>query len=326
MHPRSITILSILLSIAIMVSCGQDRRYPLSDEAKQQIALLPAEAGIIGYTNIKRLHNAEFTSSLVDSIKNEITHHEEFEEFIKETGLDPQQDIEEVFFALNPPGEAEEPSGLFLATGNFQPKKIIDFINKKKKRSILEKETYLDYQIYYDDDKQTGFSFVDQSMLVVGNLVRLKSVLDQIKNKSAQLAVDKALLAKIEKLPYNKGSWIIVNAYVLKEQLAKKEIKQLRGLASLNHINFSLDITDKFYFAGQGKFSDTEKAKLFEEAIKGFIATAKLTVSDDRNVIDIINEIDVEAKDTQVNIEFQISEPDAKKLLSKRKKLTKKLI
>jgi hypothetical protein len=72
-------------------------------------------------------------------------------------------------------------------------------------------------------------------------------------------------------------------------------------------------------FHALGQFEDAEKAGLFRDAMKGFVATAKLSMSEDRDAIDILNKIKIDTKKDEVVIQFKMSQEDIDKLKEKRK-------
>jgi hypothetical protein len=104
-----------------------------------------------------------------------------------------------------------------------------------------------------------------------------------------------------------------MDASLITAELKKKDIKKFKSLESLKSINLSLDLTEKFKFFGESSFSSDEQAELFYDAIKGFIAAGKLSTSDDREIVDILNSITVnnEGEEVTINIEFTKEEIEA---------------
>ena len=75
-------------------------------------------------------------------------------------------------------------------------------------------------------------------------------------------------------------------------------------------------------FAGEGEFADAENAELFHDAVKGALAAAKLSMSGDREAVDVLNKIEIKIKGSRVVVNSQINKADVDKLVAKRDELT----
>lgn len=325
MQIRFLAVLSVLLMVGLFSNCGPEREAALSTQMKEQIALLPQDAGAYGYVNIQRLHKANFARFFVDSMKQQLTESAEFETFVAETGLDPEKDIHEAYFALMVNDNHKKPLGLVVAGGSFDSEKIIGFLKEKDEHQKLQEEKAGAHTLYVIADKHMTFCFYNSETLIGGARDLVIKWLEGRDSKGAKAAISPALLDDLNRLKYKQGMWLSVNPETWKTKIKNTDLKKFNGLKSLTDLGFSLDITDKIKFFAKGDFDDKEKAKLFEEAIRGFIAAGKLSVSDDRDVIDILNNIRVETKDGQVTVNFKVSEKEIKQLLDKQKTLKKKM-
>ena len=325
MKTRILLLFSIMLFLTVIISCVQERKHPVSAEMESQIALLPQDAGIFGYVNIKRLSNAEFSHFFVDSAKKHIMQQGDFLEFVEQTGLDPEKDIREVYFAGKLETNGKTPPGLVVVKGEFDPEKIVSFLLEKEEHNRILKEDYKDNNLYLIEEKASAFCFANNQTLIGGGVEQVKTWLDNQHSDKVSLSGNKLLLQELENMKYKEGMWLSLNPKVWKEQLKGKRLPDFKGLDELKNLGFSLDITDKLQFSARGAFTDAERAKLFEEAIKGFVAAGKLSVSDDREVIDILNNIDVQADGSNVKVDFEINEQDAKKVIEKKKKISRKI-
>ena len=184
---------------------------------------------------------------------------------------------------------------------------------------------YKGEELFFTEEKTSGFCFADSHTLIAGNLEQVKAWIDR-RDADGNLSVNSNLISQIEAMKYNKGLWLNVIPSVWQEMLHSKDLKKFNALKSLEKVWISMDITDQVLFSAKGGFSDEENAKLFTDAFKGVIAAGKLSVSDERDVIDILNKIDVKAKGKEISIEFKLTQEDASKLLEKKKKLRRKMM
>lgn len=321
-----IKILLPLLALSLaFVSCGREQKQTLSEQMEQQISLLPQDAGVYAYVNIRRLHEASFTHDFIDSARKQILHNPEFLDLIEQTGLDPEHDIREVYFALKPGSSKGKPLGLVMADGDFDPQKITGFLMKKDKQKHILKESYKEKTLYFSKKEASGFCFFDTHTLVAGNLEQVKAWIDR-REAGGIVTKNEALLSQVKEMKYNSGMWLNVIPSAWNEMLQTKDLKKLNGLKKLQKVWVSMDIRDRILFSANGVFSNTEDAQLFKDAFKGLIAAGKLAVSDERDVVDILNKIDVQTQGKTISVEFKLGKEDARKLLEKKKKLHRKIM
>jgi hypothetical protein len=95
--------------------------------------------------------------------------------------------------------------------------------------------------------------------------------------------------------------------------------KNFKGIKNIKNGSISMDFSEQLSFYGQGECLDTEKATLLSDAIKGLLASAKLAVSDERDVVDIINKVNVQTKKEKVTVQFKMNAEEIEKLIQKRK-------
>jgi hypothetical protein len=93
------------------------------------------------------------------------------------------------------------------------------------------------------------------------------------------------------------------------------------SLESVEQVNISFRLTEQFRLDSYGNFADDEKAGLFYDALKGFVAAAKLSVSDDRSAVDILNKIKIEQDGRSVRMHFEMSQEEIRKMVDKEYKI-----
>lgn len=321
------TILSIIFIIGIVflfVSCEKvTQKLPQTMEA--QLALLPENANALGYVNVKKIHESDFVNMFLDSSNAYPFTDKEYQEFVESTGLDIRKDISEIYFAAKLGDRPNEKNGLAVIMGNFDPDKIIDYIEKEARSHTLTKGSYSDYDIYnLTEDDTVYFSFVSNTTLLVGNEDNITTWIDKSSGKSDKS--DNELMSEVDKIKYKDTAWFTMDASLITEELKKKDIKKLKSLESLKSISLSMNLVEKFKFFGESKFKSSEQAELFYDAIKGFIAAGKLSTSDDREFVDLLNSIEVKHDNDQVTINVEFSKNDVEKLLNMKDSIASEVI
>jgi len=321
------TILSFIFIsgiIFLFLGCQQvKQQIPQTMEA--QLALLPENTNALGYMNVKKIHESDFVNSFLDSSNTIPFNDKEYQAFVEATGLDVQKDINEVYFAAKLGEHRQEMDGLVVINGNFDPDKLIDYIKKESKSRTLTKDSYDDIDIYNFVEYDTiNFSFVNNATLLIGNKDNITVWIDKSSGKSEKS--QNLLLSEVDNLKYKDTAWFIMDASLITAELKKKDIKKLKSLENLKNISLSVDLGEKFKFFGESEFKSNEQAELFYDAIKGFIAAGKLTTSDDREFVDLLNSIEVNYEKEQVTINIELSKDDIEKLLQMKDSITPKLI
>ncbi|HFE63542.1 MAG TPA: hypothetical protein ENK14_03895 [Caldithrix sp.] len=328
---RFVYILSLFTLIALLISrCERERVEPVPATMEQELSLIPFEPGGTGYMNFASFRDSPFFDSFIESGKKCVFEYPDYREFVQETGFDPVKDIDEIYFALpgTLPGEHKF-SGLAVIRGTFNPKKIMAFAAKKDEHKEMETLTYKDHHLFRPEMKEVVFCFADDSHLIAGNDSLVKAWLDNFDSPEKKNALSKQFRSRLQLLQYKTGAWFTLNTAPFLEKFEAKypnhpQLKKFEGLKSIQDVNFSAKFGDDLFFNGTGVFSDREKAGLFLDALKGLIATGKLSLSSDRQAVDVLNKISVKQKGNRVLVNFKFNRDDLEKLKANKAKLSLK--
>jgi len=323
---KRISLFAILILMGIILwRCDQERVEPLSSEMVEELTLLPSTSTGIGYINIVSLRESPFFSMLKERWENRHFHSDEYQEFMKATGLDLRKDINEIYLGLVTNKMKDEPSVLMLIHGNFNQDKIMDYISQQDEDHNIEKETIEDFVLYVINKDEVAFSFVSDKRVVLGNASLMRDWLEKYKQRQ-KTQIQPELLRCIQQLKYKSGVWFIFNAEEVIQKMMEEiekhpEGSRFSGLKNIRDVNFSMRANDQLRFSGLGNFSDSENAELFRDAVKGFIATMKLSMSEDRGAVDVLNKITVKVRNNQVLMDFEMNQEDIEKLKKHKPKI-----
>lgn len=319
---KIITTLWILLFAGFLWQCAEPGRSPIAEGMKERLQILPGGTGGVGYVNINKMLNSEFLE--IQSIPNwkDKLEDDEYQEFLERTGLDIQKDVDEIYMVVSPSDGNNKPSFLAAAYGKYDEDKIIEFVREKSRTKKLIDSEYRDYKIYRAKHDKMALCFADENVLLAGNEKLLKEWLDNFTDKKH----NDVWLKKVEKVKYKSGSWFVINAREFVDEMisqidSKRRTKQLRPLRKIRDIAVSAEFNSELRFDAMGSFSDAENAELFYNAVKGLLSGAKLTLSDDREAVDIINNMEVERDGDKVHVSFSISKDEVEKLAARRHEL-----
>ena len=317
---------SLVLSLILCIwQCDTARKESLSKSMTEELALLPESAAGVGHINIQNLRESPFYQLMQDNLSRTPFHSREYQEFMEATGLDLGKDIQEIYFSVSPKKEDEKAEFLAVIRGNFDPAKIMTFISEKEEYSELVQENYQGQPFYRLDKEQLAFTFLETSRLIIGKDEMVRTWLyENSAGKKVALSAD--LEKRIRALKYKSGAWFTLDAKLLAETFSEKldrhaESHSLPTLDALQDFNFSMKADKKLWFSGIGNFSDHDKAKLFQDALKGLMAAAKLSVSEDRQAVDVLNKIGIKVKGKSVLLDFQLDKEDIDRLQAHRDKI-----
>lgn len=314
-----------LLGILIW-NCAKERPGSLSEHQKKQLALLPESAIALAYCNVEKFSKSEMRQAFKHSMFEKCFENEEYQDFITATEFDPRRDVEEIYLEILPNGKKTEKSLLAVLLGKFNKEKILTYIQERYREGEIVSEKYQGFDLYFSEHKKMALSFPNEQTLIFGKKPFVKEWLENY--QSGRKTSNHELLDQIKKLKYKNGFWFTMRADKLYQEIMEQiedhpQTKNLEALKSVQKVYFSMDANEMLYFDGTGEFSDKEKAQLFHDAIKGFLATIKLSISGERETIDIINKIKVKTRDKRIKITFTMSQEDFEKLMTGHRKIAR---
>jgi hypothetical protein len=292
-----------------------------------QLALIPTDTNILFYINLENLKKSplgeELSIELEQSIK-ENGEDQDYLEFVEETGLDLKRDVYEIWLAVAAHKDDEEAGGL-IVRGKFDRDNIIEYLKREKPHEV-EEQKYKDFEFYVFDHKDdTGMVFLNNETLVLGKSYWLRKVIDQSTNGESSILDNLVMTELMDKIPNREQFWGIMNLKGLVEKWANEIRKRgsgFKGTQSLENMEWIIlhtEIDQKAKVVLEGNFSTDEEARLLSDMLNGFKAMAKLSVSDDKEVVDMLNKIKITSDGSVLSITAKIDRDFVEKMQKKRK-------
>ncbi len=308
----------IVLVITVNMNCEREKAEPLSNTMAREIAMLPGEAPGMGYLNIREMKESPFFSIFEDKMDQDAFYSEEYREFMDATGLDIRKDIHEIYFCFFP---GESPQFLAVVLGDFRPEAIMDYVRKEMKDEEMTEESYGAYTLYGTGQQEVTVSFAGTRRLIAGNADMVKQWIDNFTSEKQEKMTTETL-ERLRTIKFKSHAWMSLQTAdmmdrIIDDMQRHTEGSRFQGLRSLQQVNFSMKLNQKLNFAGVTVFASAENASLFKEALEGWIATAKLAVSNERKAVDVLNKIDVSNWGQEVLIRFEMTPEDIRTLRSK---------
>lgn len=328
MKKRILSLMLIIALVALMFACQQDQKEPFRSEMLSQIARLPQDANFLGYFNYQQIRETPFIQLLLDSTEHAPFIDRTYQDFLDLTDFDFQKDIKDVYFAGTISGSEDEFDGLIVAFGKYNPEKIMNYVLENDKKQELTQELYAGKPLYHfkksNPKEHKIFCFVDEKTFIGGGEVPVKAWLDKL---GKEISANRELVSRLEKLPYKNHAWFTGSLETaLKKLDQEKNFHPMQGMQHLRNIDVSFKFSQELLCASSLEASNPEKASLFRDTIKGAISTAKLSVSEDRGTVDVLNKIEVKQQKNKINVTFRLTKEDVKKLIEQKKKLSRKIV
>jgi len=300
----------LLSAFALFVAgCSRSTSTSMSSSVEKHLAWIPQEVNSVAYFDVQSIRQSELGKSLEKDFDDKISRwrdDEDYKEFLEKSGFEVEKDLHSVLLGFD--GNKGEDARDFaaIATGNFDEQKIIDAIKTAHdsmayhhKRREFATETYNGKTIYVvKEDGEKACYFADTNTLVTGSKEWIQAVID---GNSADKSVQKnsAVTALLGKLRYKDQCWFVANTTAMMEKVAEElgesgDFKGTRAVKAVQNIVFSANVGSKAELYGEALCDSEDNSQLLTEAMKGALATAKLAVSDDRDAVDMLNQVDVD--------------------------------
>ncbi|MBD3384029.1 hypothetical protein GF407_03800 [candidate division KSB1 bacterium] len=315
---KPVKYLLIITSLWIVFSCGKKTAPPVSESMQKQISLLPQNADMVGYINVKEISNSDIYKSFVDSMKiNPL----DPQTYLKQINLNLENarvKIEEVYIAYHDQ-EKEKMAPFIVAHGKTN---LADYLGALKIKTrdfqIGEDKDFAEGKLYViNADDTLGVGFQDSSVMVMGNLKEVKSWFQKGKKNPKP---DPDLTARLGALQNAKTGWFLVEAATLLENLDMvRALQNVEGARQIKTADLAFTMDKALRMNSIITSIDAENAEMIKDAIKGALASVKLSRRSDRELTDVVNKINVEQKDTTIEITAQLSLNEIQKLASLRR-------
>lgn len=322
MRNLQIGIVLVILSLILGLACEKNGEEQAGADMIEQLRMLPRDVNLLAYVSVEKNRNSDVAQMFIDSLDQHPFRDREYQEFLDSTNFDIHKDINE-FYVAGKFGKHHEEAGIIVVFGNFESEKIMDYIKLKNHDDDLILENYENLEVYHlndmSSDKDKVFCFVDGNRLVAGSEAYVKSWIDFSLGEKKPEELSPEVMERVQHLKFKNDGWAIILAEsAVENMMMHSDVTNLDGLKDVKYLNMSFRLSDRVEFCGELECSNPEKASLFRDTIKGAVSTAKLSVSDDRSAVDVLNKIDISLNANRVEIDFRMSKQDIEKLMNKR--------
>jgi hypothetical protein len=290
-----------MITLAMVWSACESpqRGHPLAPKVVDTIEMLPTDASVMGYLDAHALRTSEFGSFLYKENLNAIKELEPYRVMQQLLGWDPFEQIDDLYWTLNPETDPEQ--GFFLlAKGDFDMETLFSSLKINSpdiKLMRQERDGHLFYEI-----KVQGFQImvVDKEMMVIGQES------DVISWEQAYLGTRqppsegplKSRIAVLNRLQVKSGLWLWLDPTAIELDVSSDVVE---------NVVLGAEFVDRLRMHSKISCKDNEAAETISEALKGMMATLKLSATDDRQIIDLINDIETRVNENEIDLNTELT-------------------
>ncbi|UCE42716.1 MAG: hypothetical protein JSV17_07115 [Candidatus Aminicenantes bacterium] len=316
---KRITVMGLVLCLALFcfVSCKKDADVPKAGTAKATdiLNLIPADVQGVFFVDVNNAMSTEFADKMIKDDEN----YQKYLEFVEKSGIDPQKDIYYVAIGIAGDLEGEDQEGVAVINMKYDPEIVLGLIKEKtaEEGQEIQEEQYGDYTLYkiWQEGNPVEFSFIDESNIVAGNEIHVKSVLDVLDKKKDNVFKNEDLSAIIDKTNKDAMLW---GAILLPPETMEKAASSnpmMGALKSISAIALYFDYKNQNIIAEiLAMGPDTDSNKQVAEALTGIKSFGAMAAGEKPEIGELLNAIQISSGDDHVKIFAEIPEELINKL------------
>jgi len=285
------------------------------------LAWLPAEAGLVASLHFAEIRKQAWLLGLLAQA-SQVEQETEYQQFVAATGFDYARDLDQVWVAVL--GGSERSRLVGVAQGRFAKQKILSYARQQPYTTRLHRDIPIHVVTVKVSDeaqaRQFAFAFLDELHVVFGDSGDgVVAVLDCQAGKTPAVLSDPARKAHIERFAAGMQAWAMNDlARWLPPPLAKQpelaaQLQQLAVAARVTSVGVELVGEAQTRAPGQAA---TLGELLRSYALLGRVALGGREDAASQALARVLEELELEAKDTLLSAKVRVSAETLKSLLS----------
>ncbi len=270
----------------------------VAQSGPDELRFVPADATVVAYANVREVMLSNFRERLRD-VQPDLDGQQEFKD---ETGIDLENDIDQVVASLSPGGTDQEPNGMVLLSGRFD-------VPRLEALALLAGtvQEYAGRRLFTrvdDDDSSLSMSFVEAGVLALGSGVMVRRAID-LSTGGEDVTSNERLMRLMSYVRDANNAWAVAEfggtdaLSFLPEQVAA-QIPPLTAMAIGGNINggVSADLTVET--------RDEQAGQDLRDVALGFIALARMQTTSRPELRSLLDSIQLTGTGTTVTLAFDL--------------------
>jgi len=316
---KRITSIGLVLCLALFcfMVCKKDADTPKAGTAKAVdiLNLIPVDVQGVFFVDVNKAMSTEFANKMIQENED----YQKYQEFVEKSGIDPQKDIYYVAVGITGDLEGENQEGVAVVNMKYDPETILGLIKEKaaEEKQELTEDEYEGATLYkvWEEGKPVAFSFIDESNIVAGNEIHVKSVLDVLNKKKDNVFKNEGLSAILDKTNKDALLWgaILLPAETMEKAASSNPM--MGALKSISAIALYFDYKNQTIIAEiLAMGPDADSNKQVAEALTGIKSFGAMAAGEKPEIGELLNAIQISSGDDHVKIYAEIPEALIQKL------------
>jgi hypothetical protein len=322
---KRITAIGLVLCLVLFctLSCQKEAGAPKAGTAKATdiLNLIPVDVQGVFFMDVNSAMSTEFAKKMIQDDEN----YQKYMEFVEKSGIDPQKDIYYMALGLAGDLEGEDQEGVAVVNIKYDPDTILGLIKEKaaEEEQEIQEEQYEGHTLYkiWQEGNPMEFSFIDESNIVAGNEIHVKSVLDVLDKKKDNVFKNEELSAIIDRTNKDAMLW---GAILLPPETMEKAASSnpmMGALKSVSALAMYFDIKNQNIIAEILVLSpDADSNKQVADALIGIKSFGAMAAGEKPEIGELLNAIQITSGEDHVKIFAEIPEELIQKLQAEESK------
>lgn len=308
---RSRKLLLTLVIVLAVVAIAAAVTYHVIRRPARSVFLLP-DGNVMGYVNFTPFH-------FMNMDTHPLTSDPEYQEFVTETGFDPQHDVDNVAVSANASAGAN-PDVSAVVSGTFNQERIASYI---KKQSEVQTESYGGKTIYLapEKDQTLRFCLLDNKMAAVTfgpSADSMHSIIDKFAGAGS---MPQLLKDYYDDVPFASVGWAIVRVpefAVPPPGPGGMDLSILKNSVTIVSVRYTGSVRVRAEFITQSQGDATRVFTSLNSAVALGRVEAMAASSRDKDLAEVMNNLEVKQSGNRVILSVVIPQDLIKKASQKR--------
>jgi hypothetical protein len=289
--PHSTLFAAATAAIALLTATSCNRTTPIAARIDPALAALIPNG--TKYLMDVRLDKLKDSGIYQRHFKDRFS--EQFDEFVRNTGLDPRKDLWEILIC------SDGKRSVMMGRGKF----AIADLEPRLEREGAKRFRYKSYNFFGDEEK--AGAFINVSTALVGSTELLKEIVDRNNNPS----IPPALQTLIEAVPPGTQIFAVFDGLPMKiPEVKDPNWSNLARVAnSVNSGWMALNLSRGLNATLTANCKDPQTAEGLHGAARGLLGFARLsTPNDQQDVLKAIDSVDIRLEQSKVRVSANLPE------------------
>jgi hypothetical protein len=270
-------------------------------DGPDELRYIPADARVIAYANVRDVMNSELRQK-VRQIRPDGERHDQFRDA---TGIDIEQDIDEVVASLSEQAQESE-HALVIARGRFDQVRIEGFIREKGGVASEYHGARLLTASPSRSDRQAeiALAFIEPGLVAFGSGRQVRQAIDRKSGGGGDITTNEEVMRLVRDI--DDGNAWAVGRFESIARRARLPREVENQMPAINWFAASTHVNGGVRGLLRAEARDEASAQNLRDVVRGFVALAKLQATSKPELATILDSLQLGGEGTTVSLAFSL--------------------